>query len=87
VLRDLDLLEDYFAPGDARNLYERERVDVLLENGAAASAWVYFSRLDAAQERAEPVPSGDWRAFMAERALVDAADDWAAKTRAAASDA
>ncbi|WP_406860787.1 gamma-glutamylcyclotransferase family protein [Streptomyces sp. HUAS MG47] len=59
LLAVLDRLEDYFGPGHPRNLYERERRDVLrLRDGAAVPAWVYF-----AAPGARPGPlieGGDW---------------------------
>ena len=33
--------------------------------------------------KATPVPSGDWRAYMAQNGLKDASDDWAAAVVAA----
>lgn len=39
-----------------------------------------MSLLDKESMRAEAVPGGDWRAFMANRPhLTDAADDWRAR--------
>jgi gamma-glutamylcyclotransferase (GGCT)/AIG2-like uncharacterized protein YtfP len=84
VLADLDLLEDYFGAGDARNQYNREAVAARRAvDGCVVTAWAYFSLLDAAAEGAVPVNGGDWRAFMAEKGLQDAADDWREKLAAA----
>jgi gamma-glutamylcyclotransferase (GGCT)/AIG2-like uncharacterized protein YtfP len=89
VLRDLDALEDFFGPSDARNLYEREIVSVLVDEQVGSidgttrvEAWTYFTRMDAATHGAEPVPGGDWREFLQSRGIDDAADDWAAKLAA-----
>ena len=79
VLRDMDMLEDYHGPGHPANLYSREEVLVTLPNGSTRQASIYFSLLNEAQERAVPVPSGDWRAFMQAQALEDVGEDWAAK--------
>ncbi|MFJ4470964.1 gamma-glutamylcyclotransferase family protein [Streptomyces sp. NPDC089424] len=65
LLAALDRLEEY-APGDARNLYERVARDVVRDtDGATLRAWVYVAapavaaRLRAGGERIE---GGDWRA-------------------------
>jgi len=75
VLRDLDRLEAFYGPRDERNMYEREAVVAADARGAPVRAWAYFS-LIAEGGGPVPVPGGDWRAFMAARGLVDAADDW-----------
>ena len=79
VLRDMDALEDFYGPGHPANLYSREEVLVTLPSGSTRQASIYFSLLSEAQERAVPVPSGDWRAFMQAQALEDVGEDWAAK--------
>lgn len=84
VLRDLDALEDFFGLNDARNFYEREVVTVTTVNGEKVRAWTYFTLMDAVAECAEPVPTGDWRAFMIANKLDDAADDWGEKQKTAA---
>ena len=76
VLRDLDRLEAFYAPRDARNVYEREAVEAVDARGGRVRAWVYVSLIPAGEGGAEPVPGGDWRAFLAARGLADAADDW-----------
>ncbi|MFG2328506.1 gamma-glutamylcyclotransferase family protein [Streptomyces sp. NPDC048604] len=55
----LDRLEDYFGPRHPRNLYERERREVLrLRDGATVPAWVYFA---APAARLGPlIGGGDW---------------------------
>lgn len=84
VLRDLDGLEDYFGPKDARNVYERKIVLIDVEGmSERVKAYTYFTLMDSKKENAELVLSGDWRAFMLERKLDDAGDDWAARQAAA----
>lgn len=77
LLRELDLLEDY-VPGRADNQYDRRviSVEVLDAPRRTVDAFVYVSLLDADSNGAVPVPSGDWRSWMAERGLKDAGDDW-----------
>jgi gamma-glutamylcyclotransferase (GGCT)/AIG2-like uncharacterized protein YtfP len=89
VMRDLDALEDFYGPGDARNLYEREIVTVSMDEQVGGinrttrvEAWTYFTRMDAVMQRAELVPGGSWRDFLQSRGFEDAADDWAAKQAA-----
>jgi len=83
ALADLDLLEDFFGAGDARNQYVRERVDARAADGRTVRAWAYFSLLDPGVEGAVAVDGGDWRAYMASAGLADAADDWREKLAAA----
>ncbi|ANS65084.1 hypothetical protein SLINC_2860 [Streptomyces lincolnensis] len=63
LLAALDRLEEY-APGDARNLYERVRREVTLDaDGSGVRAWVYVAAPTvAARLRAHgrPIESGDW---------------------------
>ena len=75
---------DYYGRGDARNHYERVAREVLVDSAdgtpTTVLAWTYMSLLDKEGMRAEAVPGGDWRAFMADRPhLTDAADDWRAR--------
>ncbi|HEY9370003.1 gamma-glutamylcyclotransferase family protein [Streptomyces sp.] len=55
----LDRLEDYVGPGHPRNLYERERCEILRQrDGARVPAWVYFA---APAARLGPlIEGGDW---------------------------
>ncbi|MEU2430384.1 gamma-glutamylcyclotransferase family protein [Streptomyces sp. NPDC007861] len=58
----LDHLEEYVAPADPRNLYERVVRTVRTERGAVV-AWVYLAAEHTAAElrvRGTPVPGGDW---------------------------
>jgi gamma-glutamylcyclotransferase (GGCT)/AIG2-like uncharacterized protein YtfP len=63
LLAALDRLEEY-APGNARNLYERVRCEVTLDaDGSRVPAWVYVAAPTvAARLRAHgrPIGSGDW---------------------------
>ncbi|MFD7435797.1 gamma-glutamylcyclotransferase family protein [Streptomyces sp. NPDC059861] len=65
LLAALDRLEEY-APGDARNLYERVAREVVRDtDGATVRAWVYVAAPAVAarlRARGEPVEGGDWRA-------------------------
>ena len=86
LLKELDLLEDY-VPGRPENQYDRRVVSVQVLGHARSDgthdavirtleAYVYVSQLDADVNGAIPVPSGDWRCWMASRGLKDAGDDW-----------
>ena len=55
----LDRLEGY------PNLYARERIPVLLEDGTRAEAWVYVMRR--LPERAKVIEGGDWLAYDGNR--------------------
>ncbi|MEU3183182.1 gamma-glutamylcyclotransferase family protein [Streptomyces sp. NPDC006923] len=75
LLRVLDRLEEYEAPGDPRNVYERAARDVLLADGTTARAWVYLAAprvARALRTRGRPITGGDWlaRAVQARRAVV-----------------
>lgn len=62
LLVALDRLEDY-APGDARNLYERVEREVTAD-GATVRAWVYVAAPAVAarlRARGKLIESGDWR--------------------------
>jgi gamma-glutamylcyclotransferase (GGCT)/AIG2-like uncharacterized protein YtfP len=64
LLRTLDLLEDYYGPGDPRNDYVRVVREVRTARGAVA-AWVYLAADAVAgrlRERGIPIPGGDWAA-------------------------
>ncbi|MEV7995471.1 gamma-glutamylcyclotransferase family protein [Streptomyces sp. NPDC086077] len=65
LLAALDRLEEY-APGDARNLYERVAREVVRDaDGATLRAWVYVAAPAVAarlRARGEPIADGDWRA-------------------------
>jgi gamma-glutamylcyclotransferase (GGCT)/AIG2-like uncharacterized protein YtfP len=41
ALAQLDEFEEYYPDDPARSLYVRELIDVVLEDGSTASAWVY----------------------------------------------
>ncbi|MGW2113869.1 gamma-glutamylcyclotransferase family protein [Streptomyces zhihengii] len=65
LLRTLDGLEEYIAPGHPRNLYERVAREVVPADGPAAHAWVYVAAPGIARALAGsgvPIPSGDWSA-------------------------
>ncbi|MFE1958089.1 gamma-glutamylcyclotransferase family protein [Streptomyces sp. NPDC059479] len=63
LLAVLDELEEYFAPGDPANVYERVARDVLSAGGTTVSAWVYFAAPRVAHElraRGRLIAGGDW---------------------------
>ncbi|MFG3661089.1 gamma-glutamylcyclotransferase family protein [Streptomyces sp. NPDC047706] len=64
LLAALDQLEQY-APGDARNLYERVAREVVLDtDGTTRRAWVYVAAPAVAarlRTRGELIEGGDWR--------------------------
>nr|WP_225836827.1 gamma-glutamylcyclotransferase family protein [Streptomyces sp. NK08204] len=62
LLAELDRLEEY-APGDPRNLYERQARDVLTVDGTPVRAWVYLAAPAVAARlrvRGTRIDSGDW---------------------------
>jgi len=61
TLAALDELEDYFGPGDSRNLYERLEVETSGERGTYRALVYAFPRARAAACR--PIPQADWRAY------------------------
>ncbi|MFF1421760.1 gamma-glutamylcyclotransferase family protein [Streptomyces sp. NPDC058280] len=68
LLRVLDELEEYGAPGDPGNVYERAARDVLRADGTTARAWVYFAAPRVAHElraRGRLIAGGDWIAWTA----------------------
>ncbi|MER6910979.1 gamma-glutamylcyclotransferase family protein [Streptomyces sp. NPDC000594] len=64
VLADLDALEEFLAPGDPRNLYERVTREVRRADGTPVRAWVYLTAPGpaAALRGGTPIPGGDWLA-------------------------
>ncbi|MFF2525437.1 gamma-glutamylcyclotransferase family protein [Streptomyces liangshanensis] len=67
LLSVLDELEEYRAPGDPRNLYERVPRDVRRADGTAVTAWVYFAAPRVARElraAGRPIAGGDWIAHV-----------------------
>ncbi|MFG2759872.1 gamma-glutamylcyclotransferase family protein [Streptomyces wuyuanensis] len=64
LLAVLDRLEDYFGPGDPRNLYVRVERRVHTASGTVP-AWVYVAAGPVARElraKGTPIPGGDWSA-------------------------
>ncbi|MFJ2646730.1 gamma-glutamylcyclotransferase family protein [Streptomyces sp. NPDC087420] len=62
LLSVLDELEEYVAPGDPRNLYERVPRDVRRADGTTVRAWVYFAAPRVARElraAGRPIAGGD----------------------------
>ncbi|MFC9426589.1 gamma-glutamylcyclotransferase family protein [Streptomyces sp. NPDC056987] len=67
LLSVLDELEEYAAPGDPRNLYERAVRDVLRADGTTARAWVYFAAPRVARRLRRGgrlIEGGDWIAYV-----------------------
>ncbi|MEQ1759328.1 MAG: gamma-glutamylcyclotransferase family protein [Vicinamibacterales bacterium] len=58
VLRELDGIEGYRASEPDSSLYTRVRTPVMLDDGRAVEAWVYF--YNAPLGRAERIASGDY---------------------------
>lgn len=58
VLAALDEIEGYRPDDPDRSLYTRALTDIVLPDGAAARAWVYF--YNAPLGRAPRIPSGDY---------------------------
>lgn len=56
TLARIDELEDYFGPGDPRNLYDRVSVTARTEDGEREVLVYVSDRFDAVA----PIPSGDW---------------------------
>ncbi|MEV7870884.1 gamma-glutamylcyclotransferase family protein [Streptomyces sp. NPDC088124] len=67
LLSVLDELEEYAAPGDPRNLYERAVRDVLRADGTTTRAWVYFAAPRVARRLRRGgrlIAGGDWIAYV-----------------------
>jgi gamma-glutamylcyclotransferase (GGCT)/AIG2-like uncharacterized protein YtfP len=62
VLAALDEIEGYRPEHPDRSLYVRQEADVLLPDGALATAWVYF--YNAPLGRAPRIPSGDYLEYV-----------------------
>lgn len=63
VLDALDTLEGFTETGDPKNLYERERHFVTLEDGTQEQVWAYIMAPNLSYHsmaRLVHVPSGDW---------------------------
>ncbi|MEU1280134.1 gamma-glutamylcyclotransferase family protein [Streptomyces sp. NPDC005805] len=64
LLAELDRLEEYLAPGDPRNLYERVVREVVRPGGGSPlHAWVYVAGAEVARgllTGGALVPDGDW---------------------------
>jgi gamma-glutamylcyclotransferase (GGCT)/AIG2-like uncharacterized protein YtfP len=57
TLSRIDELEDYFGPGDPRNLYERVETDVCTERGTVKAMAYVSDRF----RMATAIPHGDWK--------------------------
>ena len=86
LLEKLDALEEFFGLADPRNVYERVVRDVIVGDGdgqpeTMTRAYVYICLIPREGDGSAPCrlcPHGDWRRFMREAGLSDAADDWSA---------
>jgi gamma-glutamylcyclotransferase (GGCT)/AIG2-like uncharacterized protein YtfP len=58
VIAALDDIEGFRPDDPDKSLYSREQADVVLPDGRAARAWVYFYNAPLGQ--APPIPSGDY---------------------------
>ena len=65
VLKALDDIEGYRPDDPDKSLYSRERTRVILPNGEAAEAWVYFYNAPLGQ--APRIESGDYLAHVTRR--------------------
>ncbi|MFI5757065.1 gamma-glutamylcyclotransferase family protein [Streptomyces sp. NPDC051569] len=73
LLRALDELEEYTAPGDPRNMYERVVREVRRPDGTTAEAWVYVAAPRVARQlrsRGRLIAGGDWLARTRSRDTV-----------------
>ncbi|MFI2367244.1 gamma-glutamylcyclotransferase family protein [Streptomyces sp. NPDC018833] len=64
LLKTLDRLEEFVAPGHPRNLYERVVREVTLVDGTATRAWVYVAADGVARglrSHGRRIAGGDWR--------------------------
>lgn len=58
TLRRVDDLEDYYGPGDSRNLYERVETVAYTDRGEM-TVWTYVSN----RFLFSPIPYGDWKLY------------------------
>lgn len=64
LLRELDVLEGYCGYAED-NLYVREIIDVLTDEGEVLQCWAYiYADEEYARKRGIFIPHGDWRKFM-----------------------
>jgi gamma-glutamylcyclotransferase (GGCT)/AIG2-like uncharacterized protein YtfP len=68
----LDELEEYFGPGDPRNLYERELLTVRTVGGALVQAWAY--RWLGSAEGCTRIADGDWIRYWREHSVPGAVE-------------
>ncbi|MGG4032880.1 gamma-glutamylcyclotransferase [Paenibacillus cisolokensis] len=59
TLRRIDALEDYYGPGDPRNLYERVQTTAGTDRGDIPVLAYVSDRFAGAS----PIPSGDWKQY------------------------
>jgi gamma-glutamylcyclotransferase (GGCT)/AIG2-like uncharacterized protein YtfP len=62
----LDSYEEYFPEAPSKSEYLRKSLSVILKSGEHLSAWVYVYNFPL-PENAEPIPSGDFKAYLAAR--------------------
>lgn len=67
LLATLDQEEEYRPEAPERSLYLRRPAAVRLADGREARAWIYWYQ--GPRDRARPIPSGDYRQHLTERAI------------------
>lgn len=69
LLRELDVLEGYCGYAED-NLYVREIIDVLTDEGEMLECWAYiYADGEYARKKGIYIPDGDWRKFMQIRGI------------------
>ena len=72
-----DCLEEYFGPGDPRNLYERESIQVHFQDSSAPKlGWIYVCRADPPRDNQTLPNPANWSEFMELHQLAEAKEDW-----------
>ncbi|MCX7710971.1 MAG: gamma-glutamylcyclotransferase [Clostridia bacterium] len=65
ILREIDMLEDYFGEGDERNLYNREKRYAQLESCESVMVYIYkYVKLEEVKQVGIHIPDGDWGKFI-----------------------
>lgn len=63
VLKQLDRIEGYYGKGK-KNLYDRERRDIIMADGKFIECWVYIYRnKETAKKKGAFIPGGNWKEY------------------------